>query len=147
MTLTERLNADFLTAAKARDEFAVANLRMLKSSLKNAQIEKMADLAEADVEKVLVGEAKKLRDAMTMYKEGGRADLVAQTEKELAFIEGYLPKALSDDELRAMVTDLKAKLGVQSASDFGKLMGAVMQAAGSRADGTKVKAMVQEALK
>ncbi len=147
MNLSERIGADYIAAAKAKDEFAVGELRLLRSAIKNAAIDHEGEMGDADVEKVIAAEAKKLRDAVTMYQEGGRADLVAAAEKEIAFFEGYLPQKLSDEELKKMVVDLKEKLGVQSEKEFGKLMGAVMQAAGSRADGTKVKAFVQEALK
>lgn len=144
--MLERIDADLKAGMKAKDERIVSVLRMLRAALKNAAIDKGKELAEEDVIAVLGSEAKKLRDAMQQFKDGGRADLVEQNEKELAIIEAYLPAQLSDDELKAIVTAKKAETGAESPKDFGKLMGAVMGATKGQAEGNRVSAMVKAAL-
>jgi uncharacterized protein YqeY len=146
MTTLERIDSDLKAGMKAKNERVVSVLRMLRAALKNVAIDKGKDLDEEDVIAVLGSEAKKLRDALQQFKDGGRADLVEQNEQELAVISAYLPAQLSDDELKAIVAAKKAETGAGSPQDFGKLMGVVMAATKGQAEGNRVSAMVKAAL-
>jgi len=146
MTTKEIIDNDFIRESKARNAFAVSALRMLRAALKNAEIEKMKPLEEQDVISVISKEAKKLKDALEMYVTGKRDDLVEQAKKEIALLEAYLPKQLSDEELLAIIKAKIAELGANSPKDFGKVMGVVMKEAQGKADGTKVSAKIKEEL-
>jgi uncharacterized protein YqeY len=146
MTIRERLENDYAKEFKARNASAVSTLRMLRAAVKNADIEKMKPLDEAEVTEVIAREAKKLRDAIDSFKTGGRNDLVEQTATELALIETYLPAQLSDDDLRGMVKQSLAAAGTVTAKDFGRIMAEVMKEAKGRAEGAKVSRFVKEAL-
>ncbi|MDD5251694.1 MAG: GatB/YqeY domain-containing protein [Patescibacteria group bacterium] len=146
MTTRERIDSDYVQSAKARDAFAVSVLRQMRAALKSAEIDKMKPLEEADVIETLGREAKKIRDAVESYRAGQRQDLVDQAEKEIAFIERYLPEQLSDEELAAIAEAKVAALAPVTAKDFGRVMAEVMKEAKGRADGAKVSAAVKKVL-
>ncbi len=146
MTLQERIENDYVAEAKARNAFAVSILRMLRAALKNARIEQGKDLDDAASEDIVAKEVKKLRDALTTYRDGGRDDLATQAESEIAFMEKYLPKQLADEELSAMVDSVVVGMPGVTAKEFGKVMSATMQLAKGQADGGRVSAAVKKAL-
>ncbi len=146
MTTREIIDKDFIRESKARNAFAVSALRMLRAALKNAEIEKMKPLEEGDVISVISKEAKKLKDAQEMYAAGKRDDLVEQAKKEIALLEAYLPKQLSDEELIAAIKAKIAESGANSPKDFGKVMGLVMKEVQGKADGSKVSIKIKEEL-
>ncbi len=143
MNTRERIENDFTTAMKARAGATVSTLRMLRAALKNAEIDKMKPLEEADVVDVIGKEVKKLRDAFDSYVAGKRDDLAENARTEIATLEAYLPAQLDDDALRAIV---RAKAEGGTAKDFGRIMNEVMKEAKGRADGSKVSRFVKEAL-
>jgi len=135
---------------KSEQTERVWTLRMLIASLKNKEIElrpKKQKLSEEIVTEVIKQEIKKRKEAIEMFKKGNREDLVLKEKKELEILEKYLPEQLSDDELKELVKQTKIKIKAEGPSDFGKLMGAVMKETKGRADGLKVKQMVEETLK
>jgi uncharacterized protein YqeY len=146
MNTRERIDNDFAKEFKARNASATSTLRMLRATLKNAEIEKMKPLEEEEVVELVGREVKKLKDAMESFKAGGRQDLIAQTDAELSVLGAYLPAQLDDDALRAIVKEKVAAAGAVTAKDFGKIMAEVMKDAKGRAEGSKVGQLVKEAL-
>lgn len=147
MSLNETITAALKDAMKARDAERVSTLRMLTSAIKNVQIDAQEELTDDQVQDVIARQAKQLSDAMSQYKDGGRDDLVEQTQKELAILEQYLPEQLDDDALRAVVQETITATEAAGPGDMGKVMGAVMGKVKGQADGTRVRAIVQELLK
>ncbi len=146
MTTRERIDSDYAREAKARNAAAVSTLRLLRAALKNAEIEKMKPLEEADVVEVIGREVKKLVDALDSYRAGNRADLAAQAETEAAFMRGYLPEQLTEEALKKIVAEKIAALGATTVKDFGRVMSEVSKATKGRADGGKVSALVKAGL-
>jgi len=146
MGTRERLEQDYISFVKERNASVVSALRMLRAALKNAEIEKMSPLEESDVIEIIGKEAKKLKDALDSFEQGGRQDLVDQTKAELEILSRYTPKEMSDDELRAIVKQKREAMGGLTQADFGKLMKEVMAEVKGRAQGNKVSAMVKEEL-
>lgn len=149
MAIKEKIEQDFITALKAKEP-RLSILRMLKSAIKNAEIEKRTKagtgeeiaLTDDEVMALLRRQAKQLEEALADFQKGNRADLVEKTQAELVIIKSYLPQAMSDAELQALVDSTLQELGKVSVKDLGKIMGAVMKKAGGRADGNKVREIV-----
>lgn len=120
--LAVRLETDFKTAMKSQSP-SLGLLRMLRSAIKNSEIEKRAPLSDEEVLEVLLKEAKKRRDAKKMYEEAGRPELAAQENSELEIMEVYLPSAASAEEIAAAVTAEFAKVPGATPKDFGRIMG------------------------
>ena len=146
MGLEERLLEDMKTGMKSGDKLAVETLRMLRSQIKNASIAKGEDLSEDDVIGVLSKEAKKRKESLELFKEGGREDLVEKEQTELDLISSYLPEALSDDELLGIVQKAIDESGAEGLRDMGKVMGLVMPKVKGRADGKMVQELVKKKL-
>lgn len=142
----EQLQADMKAAMKARESEKLGTIRMLISSLKNAQIDAGGELSEDDIVGVLSTEAKKRREAAQAYREGDRLELAEKEEAELVVVEHYLPKQLSDDEIAALVDEVIAKTGASTKADMGKVMGPIMGKVKGQADGSKVKEIVMSKL-
>ena len=146
MLTRERIEQDLTREQKARNASAVSTLRMLRAAIKNADIEKMKPLEEAEVVAVVAREVKKLKDGLESYVAGGRQDMADSAKAEIALMEAYLPQQLGDDELKKLVLDKIAEAGAAGPKDMGKVVGLVMKAAQGKADGGKVSAMVKEEL-
>ncbi len=144
MTLGEQINQQLRQAFKERQKQKVAALRLVVAALTNQRIAKGGDLTDDEVIKVLQGEAKKRRESLEIYKKAKREDLASQEAFELETIQTFLPQAMSTDELKKIVSGLKAagKLG----TNFGEAMKQVMAQVGGRADGRTVAEIVKESL-
>ena len=150
MSLNDQLTDDLKQAMKTKDAVRLRTIRSLRAAIKEKEIEERqggeAQLSEEQVLAVLQKQAKQRRDAITQYEEAGRDDLSAKEHEELAVIEAYLPKQLSDDEIRSVVQEIVAATGASSMRDMGKVMGAAMQRLRGRADGRCINEMVRELL-
>lgn len=147
MSLINQITADLITAMKAKDVATTAALRMLKTSLGNAEIEARGSGRTFDdaIELACVKRhAKQLAESAEEYRKGGRADLVSQTEAELNIIEKYLPAAMSENDVRKVVAAVAKRTG---ATQMGPLMGAIMKELQGKADGTVVRKIVEETLR
>jgi uncharacterized protein YqeY len=146
MSLTARIDEDIKAAMKAKEADKLGALRMLKSSLKYAVIEKgaanEADLADADVITVIRKRIKQCQDAIEGFVQGGRAEQADKEKAEVALLESYLPAALSADELSAFVREAIAETGATGKAQMGAVMKAVMAKAAGRVDGKAVNAEV-----
>lgn len=146
--LKERINADVKTAMLAGEREKADVLRGLKSAIlyeEVAQKQRESGISDEAIEKVIVREVKKRDEAAGLYEKGGNAAAADKERAEKALLSDYLPKQLSDEELDAMVKSAIEEAG--SEAHMGKIIGAVKQKAGSQADGARVAAAVQKALK
>ena len=146
MTLLEQISNDMKDAMRAKEEATLSTLRMLKSALKNKQIDLMRDLTETEVLDLIKSQAKQLKEAMDQFIAGGREDLAEGNRHELELLKKYLPAEMPDAELEAIVGDAIAQSGATSKADMGKAMGFVMKAVAGRADGGRVKTLVEKIL-
>lgn len=150
-SLKDRLQADLTAAMKARDAVTTSTIRMLRAAITNAEVagDQAVELSDAETIAVLQTEAKRRTEAADVYEQAGRAESAAKERAELAVIQRYLPAALSDAELTALVDEEVARSAEQGASGP-KAMGAVMKAvrerAGAGADGARVAALVKARL-
>ena len=143
-TLTERIESDYKTALKARDQRRVDTLRLIKAALQRTAMDKRKDaLDDAEVIQVLSQQAKQRRETLASATQGGRRDIVTQSEEELAILGDYLPKQLSTEQLRSLVNDAFQTVGPNQ----GLIMKTVMAKAAGAADGKIVSQMVAERLK
>ncbi|HEY4009850.1 MAG TPA: GatB/YqeY domain-containing protein [Acidobacteriaceae bacterium] len=153
--IAERVNKDIITAMKAREEDKLTALRMVKSALKSKEIDKREPLTDAEEQSILTTMLKQRRESVEQFTKGNRPELAAKEQAEIALIEGYLPKAAGEDEVRALVCEAIEQI----AKDNGgtrpgpKDMGAVMKvaqqrllASGIRADGKMVSEQVKAEL-
>jgi uncharacterized protein len=148
MSMKEQLRTDLTAAMKARDELTVSTVRMVLSAVTNAEVagKEVVTLSDDQVMAVLRSEAKKRVEAAEAFATGGRDERAAKERAELTVIERYLPAALGDDALAAIVTDEIAATGATSAKDMGAVVKAVRARVGSSADGGKIAALVKAAL-
>jgi len=148
MTLQERLVEEMKDAMRTGQAEKLSVIRMVRASLKNREIErgKGKPLTDADVMEVILSGIKQRRDAIEQFGKGGRADLVAKEEHEVAILQTFLPPPLSDDELAALVREAAADVGASGPKDMGKLMKAVLPRVAGRAEGGAVNAAVKRHL-
>lgn len=131
---------------KAKNEVQLSTLRMLKSAIKNKQIDAPADLTDEDVLAVVKSQIKQLRDSLESFTSAGREDLASGVTAELAILEAYMPAQMSDEELEGHIKAAIEEVGATSKADMGKAMGAAMKRVGAGADGTRVKDLVAKLL-
>ena len=146
-----RLQADLTTAMKARDEIATSTLRMLRAAVMNAQVagDTAVELSDDEVIAVLQSEAKKRAESAQVYEDAGRTESAAKERAELEVIERYLPTAMSDDELSAIVDEEITRAeanGAQGGKAMGMVIKAVRERAGATADGGRIAALVKSKL-
>ena len=146
MTLSEKIRKDMLDAVKAKDVVKIDILKMVIASLKNAELEKGKELDEKEQESILRKEAKKLKDAYEEYVKAGREDLAQKEKDQLNILEAYLPKLMSDSEIKSFVIKKVEEMDAQGSKDTGKVMGIVMKELHGKADGTLVNNIVKEVL-
>lgn len=141
------IQSDLKQAQLDRNEIKVSTLRLLLSEIHNVQIQKGADLSDQDITPVIQKEAKKRKEAALGFRSGGREEQAQKEEAELAILEGYLPKQLSNEVLTKAVEDSINEIGAKTLADMGKVMGVVMSRVKGQADGNTVSALVRERLK
>ena len=151
----EKLGKDIVTAMKAREQETLTTLRMVKSALKNKEIDKREALTDAEEQSILTTMLKQRRESIEQFTKGGRPELAAKEQVEIGLIEAYMPKAASEDDLRAMVAGAVEQVTAENGGTKPgpKEMGSVMKAAqakiaasGARADGKLVSELVKAEL-
>ncbi|MFZ5363866.1 MAG: GatB/YqeY domain-containing protein [Patescibacteria group bacterium] len=144
MNLKEQIEKDLVTARKEKSEAVVSTLGMLRAAILNAEIAGgRKEFSDEDVIKVINSEVKKHKDSITEYEKGDRGDLASKEKAELDILTKYLPAELPEEELRKIVEEKIGELGASGPGDFGKVMGAVMKAAGGQASGDAVSKIVK----
>ena len=146
MSLMESISNDLTSALKAGEKEKLLILRMVKSAIKNAEIEKGDPLNDDEVSAVLRTFAKRAKDSIEQFSQGGRDELAKKEKAQLAVIEEYLPKQLSEDDLRGMIKDAIQEQGASGMKDMGKVMKALMIKAKGQVDGKVANNIVKEML-
>lgn len=146
MSLLDRIQEDIKRAMISKDEMTRDTLRMVASEMKNRRIELGRDLEEADEMSVLSRCVKTRKDSAQQYRDADRPELAQKEEAEVAVIEGYLPKQLSEDEARAAVQAAIAEAGASSMKDMGAVMKALMSKHQGLIDGKTAQGLVKELL-
>ena len=146
-SLKERIDSDLKEAMRSKDELGTSVLRMLKSAVKNKEVEPGGHaLEDAGVLAVIQTLIKKGRDSVEQFRAGGRPELADKEEREIARLQSYLPAQLSPDELRAEVRAAVAQVGAKGPKDMGAVMKALMPRVQGRAEGKAVSDAVKAEL-
>ncbi len=140
--LQKRMSDDLKQAMKAGDKVRRDTLRMLASSVKNAEIAKQAALNDADILGIIAKDVKRHQESIDAFKKGNRPDLVAKEEAEMAILQGYLPKQMTRDEIMAAAREVMAAVGAKGPGDKGKVMQQLMPKLKGKADGKEINDVV-----
>ena len=147
MTLQEKIQNDIADAMRGKDSLRLSVLRMMKSAVKNKEIEKMKALEQPEVIAIFNTLVKQRKDSIDQFRKGGREELAQKEESEIKIIEEYLPAAASDDDVLGAIREAIQESGASSMKDKGKVMAAAKtKLAGKTIDGAKVSQMVKEQL-
>ncbi len=148
MSLQDRLLNDMKEALRARGagKTRLNVIRMVRSALKNAEIDKGRQLSDEEVLEVIAREVKQKRETIDAFAQAGRRERVRELEEELRVLEAYLPQQLTQDEIRELVSQVVEELGAAGPGDLGKVMGRVMPMVRGRADGSAVSRVARELL-
>ena len=146
MSLRDRIQADLTAAMRSGDVLRRDVLRMATSAAYNLEKKERRSLSDDELLAVLTREVKTRRESVEAFRGGGREDLAAREEAEIAILREFLPQPLGEDELRALVDEAIATTGAASARDLGKAMGWLAPRTRGRADGKRVSELVAQAL-
>jgi uncharacterized protein len=149
MTIQEEIDADLKNAMRSRDVDRLSVLRMAKSALTNAAIEKVGavgGLSDSEAVGVIRKQVKQRLDSIQSFEKGGRPELAAKERKEIEFLTAYLPKPLGENEIQQIVKDAIAQVGATSKAQMGPVMKIAAEKAGGRVDGKTLSQAVQKAL-
>jgi uncharacterized protein YqeY len=148
--IRDDIKTALVTAMKGGDKGSTATIRLIQSAIKNRDIELRTGAAPADddalVTEVLQKMIKQRRESVTLYRQGGREELAAQEESEIAVIERFLPAQLSDEEASAKVRDIVTELGASSMKDMGRVMAALKERLGTSIEPARASALVKATL-
>jgi uncharacterized protein YqeY len=149
MSLPEQIQKDITAAMKAREENRLSTLRMVKTALKNREIEKMAPLDDKEAQQVLATLIKQRQDSVEQFTKGGRQEMADKEAAEITLIEAYMPKAAGEDQIVAGVRAVIAEMSSPTMKEMGAVMKNVMArfaATGIRVDGKQVSEAVKREL-
>ncbi|HSH40203.1 MAG TPA: GatB/YqeY domain-containing protein [Chthoniobacterales bacterium] len=149
MTISERIDTDLKDAMRAKDAGKLGVLRMLKSAMKYAAIERSGAegrLDDAEAMQVIRKQVKQRQDSIESFEKGGRAELATKEKEELALLSAYLPQQMSGDELAAAVREAIAEVGATSRAQMGAVMKMLQAKLAGRADGKTLSQEVQRQL-
>ena len=147
MSLQDKIQSDIAEAMRTKDTLKLGVLRMMKTAVKNKEVEKMKALEQPEVLAVFNSLVKQRKDSIDQFRKGGREELAQKEEAEIKVIESYLPAAASEDDIRRAIEEAIQETGASSMKDIGKVMKATQsRLAGKTADGARVSQMVKEKL-
>ena len=150
MTLRATIQEDMKAAMRSREADRLAAIRLLWSAVKQREVDERKELVDAEVTAVIDRMIKQRRDSIAQFEQGGRADLAAKEQQELAVLQAYMPQALSQAEVDAEIADaiasVVASTRVASAADMGKVMAVLKPRLAGRTDLAKVSAAVKARL-
>jgi uncharacterized protein YqeY len=148
VSLTQQIEKDIVTAMKARETERLSTLRMVKTAFKNKEIEKREPLTDAEAQQILTTLIKQRRESVEQFTKGNRPELAAKEQTEIVLIEGYMPKAASEDDIKKLVDEALAgqTLGPKDMGTAMKAVQARIQASGLRAEGRQVSEIVKAKL-
>lgn len=142
MSLIDSINEDFKNAMRNRKELIVATLRLLKSAIKNLEIETKKELSDNDIIDLISKEIKKRKDAEKTYNNVGRVELAEKEKKEANVLQLYMPQQLTDEELDKIIQEEINNIGASDKKDMGRVMSEVMKRVKGKADGGVVSGKV-----
>ena len=144
MSLRDKITEDMKTAMRSGDKERLGHIRMLQAAIKQREVDERITLDDAQVTSVVEKMVKQRREAIAQFETGGRADLVAKENAEIATLQAYLPAQLTEAEIDALIAEAIAQTGAASIKDMGKVMGVVKGKAAGRVDmgavGGRIKA-------
>jgi len=149
MGLSDQIQKDMVDAMRSRDELRLSTLRMVKSAIKNKEIDKRAPLDDKEAQQVLSTLIKQRKDSIEQFQKGGRPELAEKEAAEIKLIEAYLPKAMGEEEIAAAVKATIAEMRSPTMKEMGAVMKNAMsrlQATGARFDGKIVSEIVKKQL-
>ncbi len=146
MSLKARINEDMKAAMKARETARLGAIRLLLAAIKQREIDDRVELDDAGVLGVIDKMLKQRRDSISQYEAAGRQDLADAEKFEVAVLSGYMPQALSSDEIQAAVAGAVAASGATGMQDMGKVMAVLKPKLAGRADMSQVSSLVKAAL-
>ncbi|NNV05440.1 GatB/YqeY domain-containing protein [Geobacillus sp. C56-T2] len=147
MSLLDRLNNDMKQAMKSKEKEKLSVLRMLKAALQNEAIKLgKSALSEDEELTVLSRELKQRKDSLQEFENAGRSDLVEKAKTEIEIVQSYMPKPLTEEELRELIAETIKEVGASSKADMGKVMSAIMPKVKGKADGSLVNQLVRQQL-
>ncbi|MFO1443411.1 GatB/YqeY domain-containing protein [Bacillus sp. Bva_UNVM-123] len=146
MSLLDRLNDDMKQAMRNKEKDKLTVIRMIKASMQNEAIKLGSELSEDQELTILSRELKQRKDSLHEFEKAGREDLVEKIRTELQFVELYMPKQLSEDEVSKIIQETIAETGATSKAEMGKVMAAIMPKVKGKADGALVNKLVQQHL-
>jgi uncharacterized protein YqeY len=146
MSLEERLVEEMKQAMKSNDKLRLSTIRMIRSALKNKEIELRKKLEDEDVVKVVQVMVRKGEESVEQFQAGGRVDLVEKEKKELEILKSFLPQPLSQEEILKIIDQSIQETQASSLKDIGKVMKSVMPKIGGKADGKLINQLVKERL-
>jgi uncharacterized protein YqeY len=146
LNLIDRIREDLKRSLKVKDGARVSVLRFLLAAIKNREIEKKGSLSDDEVLEEIASSAKRRRESVEAFREGGRQDLVTKEESELAILTEYLPEPLSPEELRRIAEQVIEAVDAKSPADIGRVMKELIPRVRGQADGKVVNQIVREIL-
>jgi hypothetical protein len=146
MPLHQQIVKDLTEAIKTKDELRTSCLRMLKTALKNKQVELGRELKDDEVQAVISSLVRKGREAVSEFRRGGREDLALKEERELEVFQGYLPRQLTDEEIEQELKEIIAELPEKSPRNLGAVMKTAMARMAGQAEGKKVNEIARKLL-
>ena len=146
MGLEERLVDEMKQAMKTNDKLRLSTIRMIRTAVKNKEIEQRKKLDDDVILKVIQGMVRKGEESIEQFKLGGRMDLVEKETKEIEILKSYLPKPLSQEEILKIIDQTIEETKASSLKDLGKVMKSVMPKLGGKAEGALINQLVKERL-
>ncbi|MCS7175216.1 GatB/YqeY domain-containing protein [Pseudothermotoga sp.] len=146
MELKARLSQDLKDAMKNKEEAKVRTLRMILAAIKNFEVEKIGPATDEEILQIMLKEIKRRQEAIEMYEKGGRQDLAQAEKEEIQIIQSYMPKQMSEEEIRELAKKIISELKLAGPKDIGTAMKAIMPHVKGRADGKLVNKIVSELL-
>ena len=146
MSLIQQITDDLKEAMKAKDQIRMSCLRMLKTALKNRQVEIGRELKDEEVQPVISSLIRKGQEAAQEFKQGGRDDLATKEEEEIKVFYGYLPQQLKPDEIEKVLKEVISELSATGPKDLGKVMKAAMAQMAGKAQGKEVNEIARRLL-
>ena len=147
MTLKERLTNDLKDAMKNKEQVRISVVALVRAAIKQKEVDERVELDDVDVMDIVSKQLKQRNEALVDFKKAGRDDLISQTEEEIEILLTYLPKQLTDEELREYIKQAVEQVGATSEKDMGKIMGILMPKVKGKADGRRINNLVSEFFK
>jgi len=145
-SLKDKITADMKDAMRAKDKDTLGAIRLIQAAIKQREVDERIELDDSQVLAILDKMVKQRRDSITQYRDAGREELAAREEAEISIIQNYLPAALSEAEIDALIEEAISSSGAQSMQDMGKVMGQLKPKLQGRADIGEVSARIKARL-